>query len=121
VALDADGEQVRFPSGGARLSLLDAAAELAYRGVRDLVYTDLARAGTLSGPNLAALARLCDATEGTVAYGGGVASAADVAALAALPSPPLRAVLIATALDEQRLQLPDALAAAAANRSEEEK
>jgi phosphoribosylformimino-5-aminoimidazole carboxamide ribotide isomerase len=121
VALDADGDRVRFPDATAHLSLVDAVAELSYRGVRNVFYTDVGRAGTLRGPNLDGIVRVCDAASGSVAYGGGVASADDLRALAALPCPGLHAVVIGTALYEQRLALQDALAALAGASATEEK
>jgi phosphoribosylformimino-5-aminoimidazole carboxamide ribotide isomerase len=119
VALDAEGDAVRLPFGDAGpLPLVDAAAELAYRGVSDLVYTDLARAGTLTGPNLSGVAALCDAVGVGVTCAGGVRNVADIRALAGLGHANLRAVMLATALHEGRLDLIDALAAATADQGD---
>jgi phosphoribosylformimino-5-aminoimidazole carboxamide ribotide isomerase len=103
VAIDASGARVPSPfADGAELSLPDAAGELAFRGVERLVVSDTARAGTLAGPNLTALRRLLEAVPCTVAYGGGVASLGDLRALRDLGRATLRAVLVATALAEER-------------------
>ena len=111
VALDAHGARVSSPFGqDADLSLPDAAGELAFRGVGGLVVSDTARAGTLAGPNLTALRRLLDAVPCWVAYGGGVASIDDLRALRDLGRATLQAVLVATALAEQRLAADEAVA-----------
>jgi phosphoribosylformimino-5-aminoimidazole carboxamide ribotide isomerase len=74
------------------------------------VVSDTARAGTLAGPNLTALRRLLDAVPCWVAYGGGVASIEDLRALRDLGRATLQAVLVATALAEQRLAADEAVA-----------
>jgi phosphoribosylformimino-5-aminoimidazole carboxamide ribotide isomerase len=113
VALDAEGERLRGPAERARFATLaEAGAELAYRGVPELAYTDLARAGTLSGPNLEALGSLCDAVGCAVTYGGGVRTADDISAIAALGRANLRGVTVATALYEGALTAAAAVAAA---------
>ena len=62
------------------------------------------------GPNLTALRRLLDAVPCRVAYGGGVASIDDLRALRDLGRATLQAVLVATALAEQRLAADEAVA-----------
>jgi phosphoribosylformimino-5-aminoimidazole carboxamide ribotide isomerase len=111
VAIDASGARVPSPfADGAELSLPDAAGELAFRGVQRLVVSDTARAGTLAGPNLTALRRLLDAVPCAVSYGGGVASLDDLRALRDLGRATLQAVLVATALAEERFAPADAVA-----------
>ena len=111
VAIDASGARVPSPfADGAELSLPDAAGELAFRGVGNLVVSDTARAGTLAGPNLAALRRLLDGVPSMVSYGGGVASLDDLRALRGLGRATLQAVLVATALSEARFAPADAVA-----------
>ena len=55
-------------------------------GVRRFVYTDIARDGALSGPNLAALVEMQQALASTCSLiaSGGVSSLADLRSLAAL-------------------------------------
>jgi phosphoribosylformimino-5-aminoimidazole carboxamide ribotide isomerase len=111
VALDAHGARVPSPfADGAELSLTDAAGELAFRGVSAIVATDTARAGTLAGPNLTALRRLLDAVPARILYSGGVATLDDLRALRALGHATLHAVLVATALAEERLAPAEAVA-----------
>jgi phosphoribosylformimino-5-aminoimidazole carboxamide ribonucleotide (ProFAR) isomerase len=105
VALDSEGARVPSPFGeGAELPLADAAGELAFRGVGALVVTDLARAGTLAGPNLTALRQLLAVVPCRVSYGGGVAGLDDLRALRDVGRATLHAVLVATALGERRLE-----------------
>jgi phosphoribosylformimino-5-aminoimidazole carboxamide ribonucleotide (ProFAR) isomerase len=110
VGLDSAGARVPSPFGeGAELSLSDAAGELAFRGVGGLVITDTARAGTLAGPNVTVLRQLLAAVPCRVAYGGGVASLDDLRALRDLGRATLHAVVVATALSEQRLDPAEAV------------
>jgi phosphoribosylformimino-5-aminoimidazole carboxamide ribotide isomerase len=60
------------------------AAELCAFGVPRFIYTDIARDGALSGPNLNALAELRRATWRPLIASGGVSALADLHALAAL-------------------------------------
>ena len=74
-------------------------------------YTDIARDGMLQGPNLAALEAMRGAWPGELIASGGVTTADDVRALAALGAD---GCIIGRALYEGRLTLQEALAAAAA-------
>ncbi|HEX4128798.1 MAG TPA: 1-(5-phosphoribosyl)-5-[(5-phosphoribosylamino)methylideneamino]imidazole-4-carboxamide isomerase [Pirellulales bacterium] len=74
-----------------------------------IVYTDIATDGMLAGPNLRALDQVRRAVVLPVIASGGVTTAADVTALAALP---MAGAIIGRALYERRLRLADALAAA---------
>jgi phosphoribosylformimino-5-aminoimidazole carboxamide ribotide isomerase len=89
VGLDARNGQVAI-SGWRETSRVQATAlakELSDLGVRRFIYTDIARDGALRGPNLAALAEMQRAIDGTGAMliaSGGVSSLADLRAIAAL-------------------------------------
>jgi phosphoribosylformimino-5-aminoimidazole carboxamide ribotide isomerase len=62
---------------------LDLARDMARRGVRTIVYTDIARDGMLSGPNLEAMRRMAEAVpELGVIASGGVGAPGDILALA---------------------------------------
>jgi phosphoribosylformimino-5-aminoimidazole carboxamide ribotide isomerase len=74
-----------------------------------VIYTDIARDGMLGGPNLAAMKTMRQAIRLPVVASGGVSSADDVAALAAIP---MAGCIIGRALYEGKLKLSDALAAA---------
>jgi phosphoribosylformimino-5-aminoimidazole carboxamide ribotide isomerase len=73
-----------------------------------IIYTDIARDGMLEGPNLEAMKAMRSATQLPVIASGGVTTAADVAALAAIP---MAGCIIGRALYEGKLKLADALAA----------
>jgi phosphoribosylformimino-5-aminoimidazole carboxamide ribotide isomerase len=62
---------------------LDLARSMAKRGVTTIVYTDIARDGMLSGPNVDAMRRMADAVPGvSVIASGGVGALGDVLELA---------------------------------------
>ncbi|MBQ7721737.1 MAG: 1-(5-phosphoribosyl)-5-[Kiritimatiellae bacterium] len=83
-----------------------SAADLAKRvgdiGVRTIIYTDTATDGMLSGPNLTALSRICDATTCDVVASGGVSSPDHVRALRALGKWNLVGAIVGKALYEGR-------------------
>jgi phosphoribosylformimino-5-aminoimidazole carboxamide ribotide isomerase len=63
---------------------LDLARSMSARGVRTIVYTDIARDGMLIGPNVEAMRRMAEAVPDVdVIASGGVASAGDIVDLAA--------------------------------------
>lgn len=74
-----------------------------------IVYTDVATDGMLAGPNLTAIAEMQRAVDVPLVASGGVATAGDVAKLAALG---IAGCIIGRALYEGTLTLSDALAAA---------
>ncbi len=79
----------------------DLAKRVADLGAAAVIYTDTATDGMLKGPNLPALAALCDAVPSLpVVASGGVSSPADVAALAALGRPNLDGAIVGKALYE---------------------
>jgi len=80
-------------------------------GVREILYTDVARDGMMTGPDLETLGRLVGIGPSVLASGG-VASAADIGRLAALRNPAITGVIVGKALYENRMSLADALAAA---------
>ena len=62
----ADRDQARI--------VFDLARDMAARGVRRFIYTDIKRDGTLSGPNYAALSEFMEAIKRPVIAAGGVSS-----------------------------------------------
>ncbi|MBV9706118.1 MAG: 1-(5-phosphoribosyl)-5-[(5-phosphoribosylamino)methylideneamino]imidazole-4-carboxamide isomerase [Chloroflexi bacterium] len=60
------------------------AIELSTLGVQRFIYTDIARDGTLSGPNLVALTEMLSATSRPLIASGGVSSVADLRSLSTL-------------------------------------
>ncbi|MDI3280039.1 MAG: 1-(5-phosphoribosyl)-5-[(5-phosphoribosylamino)methylideneamino]imidazole-4-carboxamide isomerase [Bacillota bacterium] len=93
------------------------AEELARRmgeaGVEAVIYTDIARDGTLSGPNLEGIRRLAEEGGVKVIASGGISSARDIAALRALEPAGVVGVVVGRALYSGSLTLEEALKAAA--------
>lgn len=86
VGIDARNGKVAI-SGWRETSQVEAttlAHELGELGVKRFIYTDIARDGTFSGPNLLALKELQHATNSAIIASGGVHTVADLHALAQL-------------------------------------
>jgi len=112
IGLDArSGRVVPRGSGASGPTVEEALARLAAARPALIVYTDVERDGTLSGPDLGGLSRVVEATGVPVLASGGVRSAADVAALA-VRHPALAGVIVGRALQDGRLSIDEALAAA---------
>lgn len=85
------------------LTRLDAA------GCSRYVVTDVAKDGTLRGPNLELLAQVCAATDAPVVASGGVSSLDDLVALRALVPLGVEGAIIGKALYAGAFTLPEAL------------
>jgi len=111
VGIDArDGRvAVRGWAEGTQRDAVDLAREMGRRGVRQIIFTDIARDGTLQGPNLEALARVAAAGPQVIASGG-VSSLADLQAIAALEERGVVGVIIGKALYTGAIDLAKALA-----------
>lgn len=92
---------------GSGVQLADALA--AFPDAAAFVITDIGRDGMLGGPDVDGLAAAVAATATPVIASGGVASLADVAALAAIPG--LAGVITGKALYEGRFDVADAIRA----------
>jgi phosphoribosylformimino-5-aminoimidazole carboxamide ribotide isomerase len=60
------------------VSAIDVAADLSMAGIHHFIYTDISRDGTLSGPNLEALAMMTEVAGKGVIASGGIGSMLDV-------------------------------------------
>ncbi len=101
IGVDARGGmvQTRGWTETSRVPAVDLVRRMRDAGALSVIYTDTATDGMLSGPNLAQTAAICDAVpEMSVTASGGIASAADVAALVALGRANLRAAISGKAL-----------------------
>jgi len=87
----------------------DLAIRVAGQGVRTVIYTDIARDGMLGGPDLAGSVALQAAAGVSVIASGGIATLADLEAVAAAG---LGGAITGRALYEGRFALADALAVA---------
>ena len=88
-------------------------ARLDADGCARYVVTDVTRDGTLAGPNLDLLRRVCARTSAPVIASGGVASLDDLVQLAALAPAGVEGVIVGKALYAGAFTLPQALAAVA--------
>jgi phosphoribosylformimino-5-aminoimidazole carboxamide ribotide isomerase len=91
------------------IGAIDLAKRLEDLGAHLVIYTDIARDGILTGPNVAATKQMLDNTELSVIASGGVSSLADVQHLSELDHPRLDGVIIGKALYEGLIQLEEAL------------
>jgi phosphoribosylformimino-5-aminoimidazole carboxamide ribotide isomerase len=106
-----DGEvKVAGWAQGTGLPAVDVARRVAGAGVTMVEYTDVARDGMFTGVDAAGAARLQAEAGVSVVASGGVASVADVAACKAAG---LAGVIVGKALYEKRMDLAQAIAAAA--------
>jgi phosphoribosylformimino-5-aminoimidazole carboxamide ribotide isomerase len=123
LGLDASGGQVAI-RGWEEVtgrSALDLAREAARAGVKRLIYTDIARDGMLTGPNLPALERMARDSGLAVIASGGIASLENVRAVAALEGAGVEGLIIGKALYEGRFTLAEAIAAAGAQNTQPER
>jgi len=93
--------------------LFDVLARLDGQGCARYIVTDVAKDGTLTGPNLDLLRRVCEATDKPVVASGGVSSLADLHAIAALLPHGVEGAIIGKALYTGAFTLAEALAAVA--------
>jgi 1-(5-phosphoribosyl)-5-[(5-phosphoribosylamino)methylideneamino] imidazole-4-carboxamide isomerase/N-(5'phosphoribosyl)anthranilate isomerase len=91
--------------------LFEVLARLDADGCARYVVTDVARDGTLTGPNIALLQQVCAATDRPVVASGGVSNLDDLRALAKLEADGVEGVIVGKALYAGAFTLPEALAA----------
>jgi len=92
-----------------RIGAIDLAQRLERLGALLVIYTDIARDGALTGPNIEALTQMLAQTGLDVIASGGVSKIDDVRALAAIGHPRLDGVIIGKALYEGVVRLEEAL------------
>ena len=78
-------------------------------GCARYIVTDVAKDGTLTGPNLELLKSVCAATKAPVVASGGVSSLADIAAIAELAAIGVEGSIVGKALYAGAFTLPEAL------------
>lgn len=83
----------------------DAIERLQDRGVRRFVYSSIDRDGMLTGPDLEGARAVADTVRGTFVYSGGVASLADLEALARLRQVNLTGVIVGKAIYEHNFDV----------------
>jgi len=111
VAVAIDARDGHVSVGGwkeiASLRAIELAERVRSWGVPRLQYTDILRDGTLSGPNLPAIAELAAASGLRITAGGGVSSLEDLVRLSEL-SPLVDEAIVGKALYERRFSLGEA-------------
>ncbi len=114
VVLGIDAKEGQVATHGwlqvSKLSALELARQCEALPLAALVYTDIRRDGMLAGPNLEAIAEMTRSVRLPVIASGGVSTVDDVRNLARLG---VAGCIVGRALYEGRLQLPEALEAAA--------
>ncbi|MGI6566347.1 MAG: 1-(5-phosphoribosyl)-5-[(5-phosphoribosylamino)methylideneamino]imidazole-4-carboxamide isomerase [Firmicutes bacterium] len=95
------------------MDALDLARRMVDLGVEQIIFTDIARDGMLTGPNIPALERMTGAGAKIIASGG-VAALEDIQAIAELTELGVMGVIIGKALYSGRFTLPAAIEAARA-------
>lgn len=89
------------------VTAVDLCIKMKSYGVKHVVYTDISRDGTLTGPNIAYTKMLTDETGMDVIASGGMSCMND---LQTLHDNGIKGAIIGKALYEKRISLPDALA-----------
>jgi phosphoribosylformimino-5-aminoimidazole carboxamide ribotide isomerase len=92
-------------------SAIDLAGDLAKWPLSAIMYTDIARDGTRTGPNLESIAAFAQASRHPVIASGGVGSLDDLKALSRVPN--VCAAIVGRALYDKSFTLEEAVAAAA--------
>ena len=88
---------------------VDLAQEMKDLGVERIVYTDIARDGMLTGPNIAETENIALKTGLRVVASGGVSSLADIAALREIEINGVDSVITGKAIYEEKFRLEDAI------------
>ena len=88
IAIGIDARDGKVAGGGwlddSDVDFIELACLMANAGAQTIIYTDIARDGMLSGPDLAGLAALNEAAGADIIASGGIAAIEDVKALAGL-------------------------------------
>ncbi len=82
-------------------------------GIGAIVYTDISRDGTLTGPNIKSVEKFASSVKIPVIASGGVSKIDDIKALCNMKFPPLEGVIIGKALYSGAVDLREAIKAAA--------
>jgi phosphoribosylformimino-5-aminoimidazole carboxamide ribotide isomerase len=89
----------------------DLAKQMAQMGAAAIIYTDIHRDGTMTGPNLEALRELASGIEIPVIASGGVSSLRDLLSLLSLSTVGVTGAIVGRALYTGEVKLPEAIRA----------
>ncbi len=95
---------------GSGMPTLEALKRMVDAGVRRVMFTDIERDGTLTGPNLEATEEVLDAVDIPVIAAGGVTNTEDLVALAGLAPKGLEGIVVGKALYNGNIDLAQAQA-----------
>ena len=109
--IDARGGEVKTSGWqeGSSVRAVELAARARELGMVEIIYTDIARDGTLSGPNIPETLAVADASGLRVIISGGVGSLKDLEPLARSRPKGIKGVILGKSLYEGTVHLPDAL------------
>jgi phosphoribosylformimino-5-aminoimidazole carboxamide ribotide isomerase len=115
IAVDVRGGHVSVAGWTKATQMLpeDIITRLQRRGVKQFMYTNVDRDGTLEGPDLDEVKRISDTVRGRFLYSGGIAALEDLKALKDLRLVNLAGVVSGKALYEKRFSAEDGMAALA--------
>jgi phosphoribosylformimino-5-aminoimidazole carboxamide ribotide isomerase len=113
IAVDVRGGHVSVAGWTKATQMLpeDIIVRLQRRGVKQFMYTNVDRDGTLEGPDLDEVRRISDTVRGRFLYSGGIASVDDLRALSSLRLVNLAGVVSGKALYERRFTVAEGQAA----------
>ena len=110
IAIGIDAKNGKASGGGwledSDVDFIDLAKVMSAAGAKTIIYTDISKDGTLSGPDLPGLAALNAAVPADIIASGGIATLEDIKALAALN---LSAAICGKSLYAKTLSLAEAL------------
>jgi phosphoribosylformimino-5-aminoimidazole carboxamide ribotide isomerase len=113
IAVSIDVKYSRVATSGwtqtTRFDAVDIARRVQDLGVETVIYTDISRDGTMSGPNIDTLKKFLEATSLSVIISGGITSTEDIKALKRLQTLGLTGAIIGKALYEKKISLRTAI------------
>lgn len=111
IALDARGGKLATDGwlGQSEVDAVAVAMRFSDAGVGHLIFTDIGRDGTLSGPNLVSLEEIIAAVDANVIASGGIATLEDIRAASSAGA---SGAIVGRALYDGRIELRDAITAA---------
>ncbi len=121
VILSLDAENKKLKARGwvkeVDINIFDLLDKLSSFGVKEIIYTDISRDGTLSGPNVEVLSEILDKTDIKIISAGGVKNIEDIKKLKKLEKKGLSGVIIGRALYDGTIKLEEAINACKADNS----
>lgn len=88
---------------------IDLALKVQALGVKEIIYTDISRDGTLVGPNFKSIKEFAKGTNLKIIASGGVANLNDIKKLKSIADPGIKGVITGKALYDHRLSLEEAI------------